>query len=143
MLKISNIRFEINEKIDRNSISKKCGISDDDIIEFKKIKESVDARRKNDIHYSISLAVTLKNEEYYKSKFSYGEYTEYDIEIPKCSKPKAVPVIVGAGPAGLFAALYLCECGIKPILIERGCEVDKRIKAVNEFWENGKFSPMI
>ena len=142
MLKISNIRFEINEKIDRNSISKKCGISADDIIEFKKIKESVDARRKNDIHYSISLAVTLKNEEYYKSKFSYGEYTEYDIEIPKCSKPKAAPVIVGAGPAGLFAALYLCECGIKPILIERGCEVDKRIKAVREFWENGKFSPL-
>lgn len=142
MLKINNIRFEINENVDVYSIAEKCEIAADDIIGFKKIKESVDARHKKDIHYSISFAVKLKNEEYYKSKLGYGDYGEYRFEPPECSMPEKTPVIVGAGPAGLFAALYLCECGIKPILIERGCDVDKRIKAVNDFWENGRFSPI-
>jgi uncharacterized FAD-dependent dehydrogenase len=50
-------------------------------------------------------------------------------------------VIVGTGPAGLFAGLILAEAGLEPILIERGERVRKRVKDVNGFWQQGQFNP--
>ena len=51
------------------------------------------------------------------------------------------PVIIGFGPCGMFAALVLAKAGLSPIVIERGLDVDKRIKIVQAFWETGKLDP--
>src|SRR5665647_2894154 len=51
------------------------------------------------------------------------------------------PVIVGAGPAGLFAALLLAENGYAPILLERGGPIEDRVKAVEQFWQTGILDP--
>ena len=138
MLKVNNLRFEISEKPEKALIAKKCAIPAEDIVDFTITKKSVDARKKKDIHYVYSFALALKNEKRYIGRFE--EYTKSSYAPTPGRKAERPPLIVGAGPAGLFAALFLAESGIKPILIERGAEVDERIRAVNAFWEKGLFS---
>jgi uncharacterized FAD-dependent dehydrogenase len=55
--------------------------------------------------------------------------------------PRVRPVVIGFGPAGLFAALYLTLAGLKPIILERGRKVEERQLAVDLFWQSGKLDP--
>lgn len=141
MLKTVNIRFEIDEDVNNSSVAQKCKISQSDLIDYIILKKSIDARKKNDIHYVYSFAMSLKNENKYCRYNGFLKYAKKEFLPIKCVQPAKAPLIVGSGPCGLFAALYLCQCGISPILIERGENVDNRIKTVNEFWEKGEFSP--
>lgn len=138
MLKISNIRLEIGEELTKDLIAKKTPINKNEILSFKLVKKSVDARKKSDIHYNCAVAVKLKNEDKYISLKNISVYNKYKLEIPKVNS-SIRPIIVGCGPSGLFAALYLSYAGLKPLLIERGCDVDKRIESVQNFWKNGIF----
>lgn len=142
MLKISNVRVEIDEAVNDIFIAKKCAIPQADLLDYIILKKSIDARKKNDIHYVYSFALDLKNENKYKNRKEFSEFLKKEFVPLKCKSPEKAPLIVGAGPCGLFAALYLCQCGISPILIERGEDVDKRIETVNNFWEKGEFSPI-
>ena len=141
MIRINNLRLEIGEDITRELLSKKYKIPSDDVISFKLLKKSVDARKKSDIHYNCSLALDVKNEKKYLNNKDISVYENKSFELPKteCCIDKAV--VVGSGPAGLFCALVLANCGIEPLVIERGYDVDKRIDAVNAFWEKGEFCP--
>ncbi len=92
------------------------------------LKKSVDARKKKDVHFVYSLEVfdkaeSIKTNSYPVSKVKYSG---------------APVVIIGAGPAGLFAALRLVERGVPCTLIEQGSETVKRIKSINRFWRNGE-----
>lgn len=138
MLKISNIRLEIGEELTKSVIAKNNHISENEIISFKLCKKSIDARKKNDIHYNCAVIAEIKNEKKFKNSKNISEYKKIKFEIPKLKNVKR-PVIIGCGPAGLFCALYLSYAGLKPILLERGSNVDKRIEAVNNFWNNGVF----
>ena len=138
MLKISNIRLEVGEELCNDVICRNTPISSKDIDFFKLVKKSVDARKKNDIHYNCSVLVKVKNEDKYLKFKNVSKYQKYQLTIPKI-KSDLRPIIVGCGPAGLFAALYLSYSGLKPLLIERGSDVDKRIRAVENFWKNGVF----
>lgn len=98
-------------------------------------KRSIDARNKKDIFFNYSVDVKLKN----NKKINGAKNVDVD-KFPKIEvnrKSNINPVIVGAGPAGLFAALTLVEYGIKPIVIEQGSKVEKRIEEVDNFIKNG------
>lgn len=109
---------------------------------IKIVKKSLDARHKDNIQFI------------YSAEFDYDgkQPIPQDMEcIPEepllnfstFSKPRQNrPVIIGSGPAGMMAALCLAEAGAKPIVIERGAPVDERQKAVNDFWQHGKLSPV-
>ncbi len=106
-------------------------------------KKSVDARHKNNIVFCCSFLVEVYNNEK-KLILNNKKATHY---IPqeytwlKCNNTKNRPVVVGFGPAGMFAALALAKAGLKPIIIERGESVEARQKTVNEFFAGGSINP--
>ncbi len=103
-------------------------------------RRSVDARNKRDIKlvYAVRFAVegTLKKE--LCQKLSLQSAASDRLVFKKGSEPLAArPIVVGMGPCGLFAALVLAEQGYKPLVLERGGDVQSRVKAVDSFYQNG------
>ncbi len=111
-------------------------------------KRSLDARDKKDIYwlYTINVEMASQNAEEKCIKASKGKITKYVKNIyafkPEGTiRPKHRPVVVGCGPAGLFAAYMLSINGYRPIVLERGEDVDSRQKTVESFWAGGKLDP--
>ncbi len=101
-------------------------------------KKSIDARKKEDIYYNYTIDIELKDK---KKEKKYEQVEKYKFpEIKVIRKNQVSPVIIGAGPAGLFAGLILVENGIKPIILERGKRIEERIKDVEDFIQNRKFN---
>ena len=141
MHRFDNIRFELRDEINIKSVSEKTGAALGDIISWRLVKKSVDARKKSDVHFVCSFDISLRNEEKYKKFKNVSYREEEDYEFPK-TKPKSDrPLIIGSGPAGLFAALMLAENGHRPILAERGESVSKRIKSVEKLQTLGILNP--
>ena len=111
-------------------VIKKYKINKRDIISINIIRKSVDCRKKDNIHFSYSFALELRNEE----KYTYlKEYNQPEIKIENHRDSKYSPIIIGAGPAGLFCALTMVENGIAPIIVEQGEMVDQRLKTVQAY----------
>ena len=103
-------------------------------------KQSVDARRKNNIHYVYSVVADTNENNFSGDKIRPFEETER-FDIPNKTKLNKRPVVVGMGPCGLFAAYVLALSGNPPFVIERGEDVDKRAETVKNFWNGGKLNP--
>ena len=123
MITLNNIRLNIGE--DNDVLLKKCckkaNVSIEKIKYFKILKKSLDARKKNDIHYVCSVEFAFsspKNCEQKRDSYNY---------------PQDTVVVVGSGPAGLFCSLILAREGFKPLVIERGSSVDKRKAEIDKF----------
>ncbi len=95
------------------------------------LRESVDARRRSAIHQVYTVEVFEKNE----------AVPELSYPLDKITPNGDRPIIVGSGPAGLFAALRLVERGVPCLLLERGSEAEKRILGINQYWRYGKLDP--
>ncbi|MBR4081648.1 MAG: FAD-dependent monooxygenase, partial [Clostridia bacterium] len=108
------------------------------------VKKSVDARDKGDVHFVVTVDVALHNEDAYFRRMRKGVAVKVDVKrerpLPR-SGFTVPPVVVGAGPAGLFAALMLARAGANPILIERGKAVDERTQDVELMRNSGELDP--
>lgn len=154
MIEIHNIKLPVNKDISflEQKIVKKLHLSK--VPDYKILKRSIDARKKPDIIYIYKVGVTLNdlnNETKLVKKINdknivLAQPVEYSFinetyESIKSGQNrinlKHHPLIVGAGPAGLFCAYILASCGLKPVIVERGLKVEERILKVNDFW-NGK-----
>ena len=143
MIRISNLRID-NDVSDEEILLlafNKYKINTNNIISSHISKKSIDARKKNDVHYSYSIDLELKNEDKYLNKKNISKI-EYDT-VPKFETNHNIdinPVIVGCGPAGLFAALTFIQNGFKPIIVEQGECVEDRKKSVENFIKNGNLN---
>ncbi len=136
MIKIS-ITLPIDYKTEdiKASILSLLPLSPDEIKNFYIVKRTLDLSDKPNISYSAQVAVETSPERekgLLKMKKKVSEYPDYSLRLPTSSL-NSRPIVIGAGPAGLFAALILAECGASPILIERGADVDAREKKVSSF----------
>ncbi len=109
--------------------------------EFRIYKQSLDARRKNRIHYTYSVVATAPEDTVCDGKEIRPFLMEGDLVIPQGRKLKQRPVVVGMGPCGLFAAYLLAKSGNAPLVLERGESVYDRAKTVERFWKEGAFNP--
>ena len=150
-LRIDNIK--IREDLTKEEIITKAlethKISKAFVESSKILKKSIDARDKNDIFYNYSILLDVKKDcRVTKNKNIILLTEKQEIETLKdyikqnnaVSKTMIKPVIIGAGPAGLFCALTFIENGIKPIIIEQGKKVEERKKDVEEFIKTGKLN---
>ena len=148
MIKISDMKFPVDytEKDIQQRIAKELRIEKERIKRFSIARRSVDARKKNDVKFIISVNAEIEGDE--KKVISRAKSKNvttakpFTYKIEKCREMKNPPVIVGFGPAGLFAGLFLARAGANPIILERGEDVDSRTKAVENFWNNREFSPL-
>lgn len=108
-------------------------------------KKSLDARRKNDIHFLYSVAAEIDGKltgvvSTQIRQFDDAPVLNLDELQSKADTHKKV-VIVGSGPCGLFAAYILACCGVSVTVLERGADVDRRTEAVEKFWKFGVLNP--
>ncbi|MCR5655775.1 MAG: NAD(P)-binding protein [Lachnospiraceae bacterium] len=146
MIKISNIRMKPGYTWEElaDSLQKKYRLSEEDVKTVHLLKESIDARKKPEIVMNLSVSVLLKDEARFLSRYKKDAvpYEEKRIPFITCKdEQNKHPIIIGAGPAGLFCAYYLAEYGYEPILLERGKPADERKKDVEAFWETGTLNP--
>lgn len=142
MVKISNIKVRADYTDEElfDYIFKKYGVNKAEVTKSRIIKKSIDARNKSDIFYNYTVEIEAKNENRIKGAAKVEPEREPEITINRASDVR--PVIVGAGPAGLFAALTMVQNGVKPILIEQGKCVEERKADVEEFIKNGKLNTL-
>ena len=131
----------------KHALLKRLEIPESDLIHFDIYKRGVDARKSHAILYVYSLDVEVKNEAKVLAKFRKDPHvkpapdTSYKFVATTEVAPQLRPVIVGFGPAGIFAALILAQAGFKPIVLERGKEVRKRTQDTWGLWRKSTLNP--
>ncbi|WP_197407656.1 FAD-dependent protein, partial [Oceanivirga salmonicida] len=140
MIRITGIKVPI--KHTKDDILKKIKEilkTSDEIKSFKISNKSIDARKKSNILIVYSVDIEIKNEDKYINDNNIKKIEEMVYDIPDLSNYTGKrPVVIGSGPAGIFAALVLAKANLKPIIIERGRDVDKRVTDVYKFFETCK-----
>jgi len=123
------------------------GVDPGQIRSVRLSRRAVDARRKDDVHLALTLDVTVLGDEaalLRGCRHPQASLVEAPAPPPspaRVAAPKCRPVVVGGGPAGLFAALLLARAGAMPLLIERGQDALTRRADVERFWQTGELSP--
>ena len=142
MIRIRNlkIRKDLSEEEVMQIAIKKYKIHPGDILHWSISKKSIDARKKEDVHYVYSLDFALKDETKYPHLERIKEASLPKIQVKNASKKQ--PVIIGCGPSGIFAALTLMQHGISPIVIEQGDAIEERKLVVDRFRKEGKLNPL-
>ena len=147
-IQINNINLSIDDdmSIIKNKAAKTLRVLPEDIKELKILKESIDARKKDKINFNYQVLVSLgqnkKKDEKLVERLRSKDVLLYEIKeeenlIFGNKKLNHRPIVIGMGPCGMFAALLLAEKGYRPLVIERGEDVDNRTKTVHEFFKGG------
>lgn len=155
MLRVTEIKLPLTSATEtghsdgeiKAAIIKKLAINVADLLEFSIFKRGVDARKANAILLVYSLDVRINGEAKVLARLSRDPHVKLSPDIAYqfvASAPSVLkyrPVIVGFGPAGIFAALILAQSGFKPIVLERGKAVRERTKDTFNFWRKSQLNP--
>ena len=144
MILVRNLRLGIgeNEAKLKKLAARALGVRERAIKSIRIEKRSLDARRKNDIHWLYSVVVMADDEDKILSRSgsTVARYEDFEYIIPTAHS-ECRPVVVGFGPAGMFAALILSRAGLRPIVLERGLDAETRAKKVEAFRSGGELDP--
>lgn len=150
MIRINQLALETGHGPEalKKKVAKLLKVPETAIKELVIVRRSIDARKKYHLLYSYIVDVKLtdpKKERTAVKKAASGNIkieteTAYRYPARGEERLRLRPVIIGAGPAGLFAALLLAECGFSPLLLEQGDPVEIRSEKVKKFWREGDSS---
>ncbi len=145
MLQIEGIKLALDqdEGLLRRKAAAELGVPEAALRDFRIFRRAVDAREGVRFVYTLRVSVQDEGRVLRRCKsrgVSPVEETPYRLPGP-VSAPVPAPVVVGAGPGGLFCALALARCGARPILLERGWNVERRRRDVERFWDTGALDP--
>ena len=147
MLRIQNIALPLDGGIPqlKKKAARILGLRPEAVTSLTLARQSIDARKKSDVHYVCTVDVSVTDEEKVMARcrdrrVSLHQDTPYVFPPVRRSSPLP-PVVVGMGPAGLFAALFLARNGLAPIVLERGRPVEERTADVERFWSTGLLDP--
>lgn len=144
MIRLSQITMPVGHSME--ALQQKCckmlKLSPKDIRSFQIVKQSIDARKKPDIIFSYMVDIECNKEAQVlkQSRTKNAELVSkevYKFPVSGIKTLKKPIVIIGMGPAGLFCGYMLAKHGYKPIILERGQDVDSRTEKVAEFWKTG------
>lgn len=147
MIKITQLKLNIDHKKEdlEKKVCRLLQVPASRIYQIEILKRSLDARKKP-MMYNYQLGVLAEDEEKIVKKLknkdvTIGKPAKYRFPMVGTEKLEHAPVIIGAGPAGLFCTYLLAKAGFRPILLERGEAVEERQKKVDRFWETGILDP--
>ena len=145
MLRIRNLSLPVDGTVDdlKKAAARALGVKPGALEQLVIARQSIDARKKQDVRWIYTVDVTLSNQRQIKlqpGKIEVWSPASYEFPLKKRTS-SLPPVVVGMGPAGLFAALYLARNGLPCVVLERGQDVDTRTRDVERFWETGILNP--
>jgi uncharacterized FAD-dependent dehydrogenase len=145
MLRLNEIKLPLDHDAGalERAVIAILGIRPDELIEYRIFRQAIDARKKRVIHLVYTVDVVLKNEGHFRQRRKLIDFIltpdlAYHEVTSGQEKLSSSPLVVGSGPAGLFAALLLARRGYRPIVLERGKPVDERYLDVERFWSTGE-----
>lgn len=149
-IRVSNIALDLDDATDKlpRLVAKKLGITEQQIKALTVIRQSVDARKKDRVVFVYTVDVSLQGNE--APVLKRQQRNPHVSEPKSCYTPQVSPgskkmvgrpIVVGMGPAGLFAALTLAQWGYRPLVLERGQDVAQRTRDVQQFWATGELHP--
>lgn len=149
MIRINQLKLSVGHtKADmKKKAAKMMRIPEDKILSLVPVRQSLDARKKNELLYIYSLNATVSGKEGAVIKNAKNVNvvlnTEKPYRFPEHGQEPLChrPVIVGFGPAGMFCGLMLARAGFSPLILERGEDVDSRTQKVEAFWRGGELNP--
>ena len=149
-VKVSNIRLKLDEPEDElpRKIAERLGIPVESIARLRILRKSLDARKRERIRFVYSAEASAPELDRRDAAgltavegVSIASDSAFEWPDPGSTPLDRPPIVVGAGPAGLFAAYFLCQSGFRPIVLERGKDVKDRVSDVRKFDSGGPLDP--
>ncbi len=142
ILLLNNLEGSIFDADLRRLAAMRLGLAPEDVAAVRILRRALDARQHRNVKFVYSLAVTVPDVFTPPAAARAEPWQEPAFaEIAAAHLAESAPVVIGAGPAGLFAAFALCAAGLPPLIVERGQPVPERALDVNRFWDSGVLNP--
>ena len=143
MIRISNLSLPVDGDLEqlRKRAARALGLRPGQLGELEIVRQSIDARNRSEVHYVYTVEMSMPQEERLVENAPGRNVSRTERQayaFPAAGRRSALPpVVVGMGPAGLFAALFLARNGFPCVVLERGQDVDQRTRDVDRFWTAG------
>lgn len=144
MIQVSQLKLPVGHTEDEllERIRKKLKLRPEQEFSYRILRQSIDGRKKPELFYVYTIGITIQKEQSVCRKVNHPSVictkeAAYSYPVQGEKPLQNPPIVIGAGPAGLFCAYILTKCGYSPIVLERGAAIEERKRLVHSFWKNG------